>query len=549
MSDSAPHLLRAIARTLAPGRKILVCGASFETLQLLASQDVSELVVVTPDADPDAPTGETVHGAPLRLRPDWAERPRSKDLIIDESGEAPADEVVRVLKKQGIYLSLRETDALAALPESMTLTTEMGTSLLLAAGPNETTVETLLDPQPRPAGPPLFAGGKVAPSIPATMVTLPGDDSGAAPNPEVIVTLEAQLTEAAADAARAKAELTALQATHDEAMTAAAAVREELATLDAEYETLRDEVAKKRVDDRRVERIRTRYETAMQTLKAEVETLRLESRNLSEQHLDAETAAAARDAAEKETASLLGRLADGLARLLPPNTLPATPGPGRSAAQRAVLGAWLDAAMNAVDRQVVAAVREAEARAEANARIEDLERTLRETQAQLAAQTPVSLSPIELPTALAPDADARVVELEAALSAERGLRTADLARLAHAQRTAASAVQARNEMLDLLDTSRQAERDAHLSAALALETSSRLEAELAERTRRETELEEMLSTHVAMESLLADAVQDAETDRREAESLRRLADENLRVLRAEYERAREETTAAESNAE
>ena len=52
-------------------------------LTTLAVLDVKELVHLSPEADPDAPASQAPNGARLHLRPDWKERPRSKDLIID----------------------------------------------------------------------------------------------------------------------------------------------------------------------------------------------------------------------------------------------------------------------------------------------------------------------------------------------------------------------------------------------------------------------------------------------------------------------------------
>ena len=539
MTDASSLLLRALARAMAPGRQVLVCGASFEMLQLLAGQTVAELVVITPDADPDAPPGETVHGAPLRLRPDWAERARSKDLIIDESGEAPPEAVTRLLRKRGVYLSTHRTAVLDHLPESVELATEVGSSLLLTPAPGAQLARTLLDDAALPAGPSLYAAGKTPPVVPSAMCTHAGvaTDPGDA---ETIARMEAALSEAEAALTEATAlgpEVDTLRASLAEMTRATAGSKAELVALETEYEALRDEVAEKRFDDRRVARIEARYERAMAALLAELETLRAQAREFGESSSEAQSLATARDAAESETRSLLAQLAAGLAKLLPPDTLPATPGPGNSAANRAVLGAWLDAAMNAVDRQVVASVREAAARTAAEARVTELERALREAVTALSGHPPVSLPRLTLPASFSGDTDARVAQLEAALAAERGMRTADHARFEHAQRTAVAAVTARNALLDHLDAVWDAERAARLTGAFAQETTSRLEAELAQRAARETELEAMMTTHVHMEALLAEAVMEAEDARREADSIRRLGDENLRVLREEFERA------------
>ena len=44
---------------------------------------------------------ETPTGAPLKLRSDWKERPRSKDLIIDLPGKMPVAEIEEDPKESG----------------------------------------------------------------------------------------------------------------------------------------------------------------------------------------------------------------------------------------------------------------------------------------------------------------------------------------------------------------------------------------------------------------------------------------------------------------
>jgi hypothetical protein len=67
-----------------------------------------------------------------------------------------------------------------------------------------------------------------------------------------------------------------------------------------------------------------------------------------------------------------------------------------------------------------------------------------------------------------------------------------------------------------------------------------------ELTTKHTELEErgvMLDTYANLQSLLSDSLTQAEEARLDAEDGRRLADENLRILRDEFERmAQQEPT-------
>ena len=76
---------------------------------------VKELVILSPDADPDAPAGETGTGSPLRMRPDYRERPRSKDLIIDPM-DTPRSKPSKGAQKQGVPISNQGNAVTDALP-------------------------------------------------------------------------------------------------------------------------------------------------------------------------------------------------------------------------------------------------------------------------------------------------------------------------------------------------------------------------------------------------------------------------------------------------
>ena len=86
---------------------------------------VSELVIISKDADPDAAPGETPGGAPLRIRADWKERPRSKDLIVDTDNKAKKDEIERILKKAGLFLSQDRRKRPKALEFERAVTTDL----------------------------------------------------------------------------------------------------------------------------------------------------------------------------------------------------------------------------------------------------------------------------------------------------------------------------------------------------------------------------------------------------------------------------------------
>ena len=116
MVDNAHILLEELALGLSADARVLLVEPSFELLSRVAMANVKELVVINADADPDAPATTTPTGAPLRMRPDWKERPRSKDLIVDAAGGAPKLEIDRILKKAGAYLSLNENPVSRSLP-------------------------------------------------------------------------------------------------------------------------------------------------------------------------------------------------------------------------------------------------------------------------------------------------------------------------------------------------------------------------------------------------------------------------------------------------
>lgn len=620
MSDAAEDLLRAVARLMADGQRVLLVGASFAMIELLADADLRELVIVSDDADPDAPAGETARGAPLRLRPDWKERGRSKDLIIDPEGRAPAEEVERLLKKEGAYLSIVPNAVLDVLPFSGAVEASEGTALLLAPteGPSEV-IEALDFGGERRAGPTLYVAGWKSVALPA-VACLRG--VGAA-DPQMIAAIEAEaasagqalaaardelddtharLAEALAElaatqgqlstaqgqlstaqgeraaaqaeraATRARAEQAEAQiaeraaqaaataattaAAHaaaladahrerDESRAALAARNTEFELLEADFEQLRTQLAERRVEDRRFHSLRERFETARIEMAEEVTRLRARLLEVDAPAEEIGVLAASRDRARTDVQRLLARLADTLARLAPARRLPATPVHGDSEAAGAAIDAWLEVVETVVEATASELGELRDEQATFAERLGALVVRVREQHAALAAlaaerdereQAPtIGASSLGAPT---DDVAARLTALEAALESERGLRAAERAERLRAIDAARAAEQERDALRRRIVDERRAVAAARLAGASAEDEVERLRTEMHRRAAQAADLEEMITAHDRMEALLTEALQVAEERMENAETARRLAEANLRLLRGEFERLR-----------
>ncbi len=577
MSHPAEDLLRALARQMAAGQRVLLVGASFETLALLADAEVRELVIVSDDADPDAPDGETATGAPLRMRPDWKERPRSKDVILDPAGEMPAAEAVRILKKHGVYLSAVEGPALVALAHREAVTAERVGALRVPGELDGPFVQALAAEVEAEAGPVIHVAGHTAPSLPAAacLIPPPGVDRAALQAVETerdglradllaaearIVALEAE--RAAADAATAvestRAELAearlaeaadraeGLQVQLDAALDAGANAEKaladkttELAELETEFEAVRTELAERRVEDNRFARLRARFAEARDQMTAEVTALRARLREVDGPAVDAEELAASRERARAETVRLIARLSDTIERLAPDRRLPATPVPADDEAAGAALDAWLESVEGAVE--AVAAdleyLREAEADwidrgAQMGARLRELRAAVTALEAERDAPAARAFVAAPEPGEL----ERRVSALEAALQAERDLRAAEAAERRRAIAAARDAEGVHGTLRAGMGDLRRRLAAESLGRAAAEDELRRLHAELEQRAARAAELEDVLTAHERMEGLLTAALQTAESRTEVAEDARRQAEANLRVLRAEFER-------------
>ncbi|MCB9528761.1 MAG: hypothetical protein H6701_10290 [Myxococcales bacterium] len=574
MSDAADDLLRAVARLMADGQRVLLVGASFETIELLADAPLRELVIVSDDADPDAPAGETARGAPLRLRPDWKERARSKDLIVDPAGAAPVEEVERILKKEGVYLSAVPSPVLDALPFSGAVEAGETGALVLAPteGPSEL-IEALLFAGERRPGPLLYVAGREAVALPAVAVL-----RGAGPDPaasaaaaaradeaeraladaqtaiaETHARLDAAIAEAAAAKHRAEAaeaqvaDRAALEAAlavahreRDEGRAALTARDAELAELEADYEKVRTELAERRFDDRRFESLRARFESARAEMADEVARLRARLLEVDAPAEDFAALVASRDRARSDVQRLLARLADTLARLAPARRLPATPVHADSDAAGASIDAWLEVVETVVDATATELAELRDEQAGYADHLGELVARIREQHAAIEALTAEAAEApaAPVPTASDDEAAARLAALEGALQSERALRAAERAERLRAIEAAQAAEREGAALKRRVVDERRAAAAARLAAAAAEDEAERLAVELRRRATQAGDLEEMITAHDRMEALLTEALQVAEERAETAETARRLAESNLRLLRGEFERLR-----------
>lgn len=497
MSNPSSALVRALAQALCPGRATLLAGEPIDTALALAGCPVKSLVVVTPDADPDAPAGETSTGAPLRMRVDFGERPSSQDLVVDTSGAIPPEALVRLLKKGGLYLTATEGPALAALPHRRALPMRAVSGWLLeGASP---TLE-FTPPESATAGH-VFVGGK------SPLAELPG----------VCVVEDAPPPAPPPPPARPD-----LEAARDAAEARAADLAAQLEGVVAEFEACRDELALRRTADRRADLVRARAESEKDTLLTELELLHRRLAEIEGAGADREAAEDRRCAAEALTRSVLG----GLAELLRARGLAAL-GPAPPVSADEAVNLWLVHTLTALSARLEAgAAAEAERRA-----LSDALAALRPVALASPAPAPVQRAPVEMgPPALA-ELQGRVEALTAALEAQESLRLAERAELSRARRTL-DALQLRVETAQAATQAAAAESTRlRMARATTDEENHRLRRELTWRDAREAELEQIIRGHLEMQALLSSALEAAEAARDAAISECRLADRNLDLMR------------------
>lgn len=544
MKNAAELLVGAIARALADNARVMLAGDSFELLQVLAQAPVKELVVVSPLVSEVDRSGQTASGAPLHMRPDWLARTSSKDLIVDLDGTAPPEEIDRILKKAGIYLSPCSSPALEALAEVTAVVGHVGAAIAtegdapqafrVGDGDDGEPVEVWMGSKAEILSPPA-----VICALPAALAPALGDGAqveeleaalaAAQAQVDTLATIQQALDEAEArlstqarsleaaeglarEVGRLEAEIGRL--TRGAAADGAAQAR--LGELEAEYAAVRAELAERRVDDRRHALLKERFEAARAELVAEVHQLREQLRALGEPGLDARAVVAERDAARQAFEVLTARLVPALGESL---ALPIPKAP--PAWTPAALDAWLDATCALLTERG------------ARPAIQITTHQVAEAPAIALPSAPAAPRAI----ALAPSAlEARIALLQTELDAIRADRAAAEAawteRLAAADTALADRAQL---MAELQQHQGRATREHRLRLG-AEDRHARLRAEVQLRDQRIGDLEAIIATHVRMEGLLTEALDAAEVARDDASSEQRALAANLRMLQAEFER-------------
>ena len=215
--------------------------------------------------------------------------------------------------------------------------------------------------------------------------------------------------------------------------------------------------------------------------------------------------------------------------------LPAPPVVGAQPSQAIALDSWLTELKN---RAEAVSTRDAERDSvlrSVRSRSTHLERKVRLLEMAEPAAPPPKIEVVVAPNG-EEDTSADVLALNAALEAERALRTRAEQRVDGARVAASKAVSHYDTLREELIECRRQRQAADVARVIAEERLSHVHAELRERSGRMAELEAMLATHHHLHGVMADTVREAESARDEADSARRLAEANLDIMRGEYER-------------
>lgn len=538
---------------LAYKKRVLLVGNDFELLQLLAMTEVLELVIYDKHADPDAPQGETPLGAPLRFRSDWQERPRSKDLIIDPSGIIGKAELERLLKKAGVYICNKKR-RMAGFECQNLESRALKADLIGSPGPVSSLTWALPESE-EPCEPVsdswLFTRGEF--EIPSIAIAHGWGTSIGAEATGQLTDLQSELSlkdDALASTQRAlfaereangqlNRELKALTAKNehhtanaDKLATQITRLNQEKAELEQENDQLSGIAATLKADENRFKRLNERFQKYQQDSGKEVETLQDELRTLAVPGQDRKLLCKERDAVKHQLAEVLNAFNALFQNALSSKRVPKLP-PVETSRPDAPLKLWL-AKMEALlsAQQTELSTYKADNQS-LRKRLNTLERKSTLNAAPLTkSKRPQTLS-VNLSSVTSSE---REIQLQTLLELENQ-RSAQLER---SIKTTLKRVEKMTEAYDHL-----VQEIGHLEGTQSQERGLRIAAEADqallkhELNTKHTELEErgiMLDTYASLQSLLSDALTQAEESRLDAEDGRRLADENLRILREEFER-------------
>ncbi len=550
------QILHRYLAKLADAKRVLMVGNDFELLQSLAMTPLSELVIYDRESDPNAPKAETPLGAPLRFRPDWQERPRSKDLVIDLAGSMPKAELERLLKKAGLYVTakkrrLSDFDCQPLVGRrlaaghlgSLDVAPTLDWHVEGGSESNEASVAWVFGRKTTQL-PSLVSIGDVEVGRSDTdQALIESLETKVANQAKIVNVQEEQLHEHEATNRANAAHEKKMEADLKQAVNAQAALEKTVSdlkqdnlALEQENDLLSARAATLQAEENRFSRLESRFSQYQKESQLELETLQTELRNIAAPAHDLEHLASERDDAKQTLAHLVSAInvlfQNGLAQKKTPKLPPLDVG-----TNEAPLKLWL-ARMEALLTDQQGRIKEQATE------VKSLKAELRKAQRSASRSSNKGIPSVKQTKTIQIDLttasrDTSESKLEALLALEQSLRADAEARLSLTVR--------RTEVMAKLYDEVQTDLS-QMSEAVYEEKSLRVSAEAdrellkQELAVKHDELEErgrILDTYASLQGLLSDSLSQAEEARLEAEDARRLADENLRILRDEFERTQQ----------
>lgn len=545
--------LHRYVANLADAKKTLMVGNDFDLLQSLAMAPLSELVIYDRESDPDAPKGETPLGAPLRFRPDWQERPRSKDLIIDFAGLMPKAEIERVLKKAGIYLTCKKR-RLAGFQATALESNDVSAHFLGEFHPAPALTWVAGQESPSSRSVIAWAFGRDAVSLPSVLDVSSLMPTRSAQDEQLLGSLQEkvaaqdetlrgvrqalaaskeQINELSAEEKANARKLKASEQKLSELAELTDQLRSEKLELESENDQLSARAAELQAEENRFGRLEASFRDYQSESLREVEALQSELRALAAPADDIGRLVTERDEAKERLAHLVDAIDVLFANSFGKKKVPKMPPIGLGN-KGAPLKLWL-ARMESllVTQQTKISEQKSDIKT-LHTSLKKAQRSARPNQ-KVAKGTEKARKTVRIDL-VAPDDDRKAQHLSELLKIEQALRTDAESRVKMTiKRTKAMTKMFADMENELAETKELVYEEK------ALRTSIEADCDLLkqELTVKHDELEErgrILETYASLQGLIADSLSQAEEARLEAEDARRLADENLRILRDEFER-------------